>query len=152
MKLGKYLFVPWLSLVVYAILSIYSGPAGIVPYRSLLKEREKILENLEKLQFENIKLEGTMHALRSDPETVRIKARELGYGEPDERFVRIVGLPGGRPGVLRPGVIRTAIHPPAVSDKAHRIIVFCTGLLLFGIFLAGDLCSPRSTRPSAGRM
>jgi len=151
MKLGKYLLIPWVTLAMYTVLSVYSGPVGILSYRALLKEREKILENLEKLQFENEKLEGTMYALRSDSETIRIRARELGYGEPGERFVRIVGLPGGRPSVLRPGMIRGAIRPPDVSGKAHRIITLCTGLLLFGLFLAGDLCltkDDRRRRPS----
>jgi len=146
MKLGKYLLVPWVTLAVYTVLSVYSGPVGVVPYQALVKEREKILENLEKLQFENQKLEGTMYALRSDSETIRIRARELGYGEPDERFVRIVGLPGGRPSALRPGMIRSAIRPPDVPGKAHRIITLCTGLLLFGLFLAGDLCLEKTSR------
>jgi len=146
MKLGKYLLVPWITLAIYTALSVYSGPVGIIPYRTLLKEREKIQENLEKLKLENQKFEGTMHALRTDAETIRIRARELGYGEPGERFVRIVGLPGGRPNALRPGMIRSAIRPPAVSSKAHRIITFCTGLLLLGLFLAGDICLSKADR------
>jgi len=149
MKLGKYLLVPWVTLAMYTVLSVYSGPVGVLPYRALLKEREKILENLEKLQLENEKLEGTMYALRSDSETIRIRARELGYGEPGERFVRIVGLPGGRPSALRPGMIRSAISPPDVAGKAHRIITLCTGLLLFGLLLAGDLCLEKTSRKGA---
>jgi hypothetical protein len=34
MKLGKYLFVPWITLVVYTILSMYHGSAGIISYRA----------------------------------------------------------------------------------------------------------------------
>jgi cell division protein FtsB len=138
MKLGKYLLIPWVMLAVYTILSMYNGPAGIVSYRALLIEREKIQENLEKLKIVNRELKGTMTALRSDAETIRIKARELGYGEQNERFVRIVGLPGGRPSNLRPGMIRTAILPTPVSVNAYKIVVLCTGLLLLGLFLVGD--------------
>jgi len=140
MKLGKYLLIPWIMLAVYTILSIYNGPAGIVSYRALLAEREKILENLEKLQLANQELEGTLTALHTDAETIRVKARELGYGEQNERFIRIVGLPGGRPSNLRPGMIRSAILPAPVSVSAHRIITLCTGLLLLGLFFAVDLC------------
>jgi len=140
MKLRKYLFIPWVMLAVYTILSVYNGTAGIVSYRALLAEREKIRENLEKLQLVNQELEGTLTALHSDTETIRVKARELGYGEQNERFVRIVGLPGGRPNNLRPGMIRTAILPAPVSVGAHRVITLCAGLLLFGLFLAADLC------------
>jgi hypothetical protein len=126
--------------VVYTILSMYHGSAGIISYRAWLAEQEKIKENLGNLQLVNQKLEGTRNALLYDAETVSIRARELGYGSNNERFVRIVGLPGGRPGAFRPGMIRTAIRPAPVSAKAHRIITFCTGLLFFGLFLAGDLC------------
>jgi cell division protein FtsB len=151
MKLGKYLLIPWIMLAVYTILSVYYGSSGIVSYRALLIEREKIQENLEKLQLVNQELEGTLTALHSDAETIRIKARELGYGEQNERFIRIVGLPGGRPSNLRPGMIRTAILPAPVSDGAHRIIALCTGLLLLGLFLAVDFClfSPGFRRNSS---
>ena len=142
MKLSKYLLAPWFSLAVYTILSIYNGPAGLVPYRELLTEREKILENLDKLNMINQELEGTMDALLYDPETIRIKARELGYGTYDERFIRIVGLPGNRPSELKPGTIRTAIQPLS-SGSAHRLISICMGILLFSLFLAGDLLTKR---------
>jgi cell division protein FtsB len=138
MKFGKYLLVPWFTLAAYTVLSVYFGTAGLVPYRVLLSERQKILENLDKLQTINRELEGTMDALRYDSEMIRIKARELGYGERGERFVRIVGLPGGRPSELRPGTARTAVQP-LPSGKSYRTISFCLGLLLFAMFLAGDL-------------
>jgi cell division protein FtsB len=138
MKIGKYLLVPWFSLVVYTILLVYNGPGGIVPYRELQAERQRILENLDKLQVINLELEGTMEALRHDPEAIRIRARELGYGENNERFVRIVGLPGGRYTEMKPGMIRTAVLP-IPSGNAYRLISFCLGLILFSLFLAGDL-------------
>jgi len=137
MKLGKYLLVPWFSLVIYTVLSVYNGAAGFVSYRELLGERQKILENLDKLNIINQELEGTMDALLYDPETIRVKARELGYGDFDERFIRIVGLPGNRPKELKPGMIRTAVQPPP-SGKAYRLISLCMGLLLFSLFIAVD--------------
>jgi cell division protein FtsB len=138
MKLGKYLLVPWFSLVIYTVLTVYNGPGGVVPYRELQAERQKILENLDKLQQINLELEGAKDALHHDPETIRIRARELGYGENNERFVRIVGLPGSRYTEMKPGMIRTAVLP-IPSGKAHRLVSFCLGIILFSLFLAGDL-------------
>ena len=138
MKLGKYLLVPWFSLAVYTVLSMYNGPAGIVPYRELLGEREKILENLDRLHGINRELEGTIDALLYDPETIRVRARELGYGETNERFIRIVGLPGGRHSEIKPGTIRTFVQP-VPTGKDYRLISFCLGLILFSLFLAGDI-------------
>ncbi|MDR2314293.1 MAG: septum formation initiator family protein [Spirochaetaceae bacterium] len=144
MKFGKYLLVPWLILAVYTILSLYNGVSGVVPYRELLWERRKILENLDKLQMTNGQLEGIMDALLYDSETIRIKARELGYGERDERFIRIVGLSGVRRSELRPGAIRTAGQPPHGSVKAYRIFACCTGLILLALFVSWDILQHRS--------
>ena len=138
MKLYKYFLVPWFSLAIYTFLSIYNGPAGIVSYRELMAERYKILENLDKLHTINRELEGTMDALLYDAETIQVKARELGYGENEERFIRIVGLPGGRPSELKPGMIRTAIIPAAFG-KSYRLISICLGLILFSAFIALDV-------------
>jgi cell division protein FtsB len=138
MNAGKYLLVPWLMLAVYTLLSVLNGAGGIDPYRELLREREKTLENLDRLQSINRELEGTMDALLYDPETIRVKARELGYGEADERFVRIVGLPGARHGEMRPGMVRTAAQPSHASPGVYRFIACCAGLLLLGFFLFWD--------------
>ncbi|MDR2073479.1 MAG: septum formation initiator family protein [Spirochaetaceae bacterium] len=143
MKFGKYLFVPWLILAVYTVLSLYNGVSGVVPYRELLWERRKILENLDKLQMTNKQLEGIMDALLYDSETIRIKARELGYGERDERFIRIVGLPGVRRSELRPGTIRTAAQPRHGSVKAYRLFACCTGLILLALFVSWDVLQQR---------
>ena len=143
MKFSKYLLAPWLSLAVYTVLSVYNGPAGFVSYRELLAEKQKILENLDKLNITNQELEGTLDALFYDAETIRIKARELGYGEPNERFIRIVGLPGNRSSELKPGMIRTAVQP-ILSGKSHSLVSICMGLLLFSLFFAMDFLTERS--------
>jgi hypothetical protein len=152
MKLGKYLFVPWLTLAVYTAASMYNGAAGVGPYRDLLQERDKMLENLERLQFINQQMEGTMDALLYDSETIRIKARELGYGAAEDRFVRIVGLPGVRHSDLKPGIIRTASQPLYASDKAYRLMSLCIGLLLFSLFLAGDILRKKDPEPEIRRV
>ena len=142
MKFAKYLLIPWFSLALYTIFSVYSGPAGIVPYQELLIEREKVLENLAQIQIINMELRGTMDALLHDPETIQIKARELGYGVSGENFIRIVGVPGVRSAELRPGMIRTAVLPQNNTKTgwpAHRTIALCAGLVLLSLFLIKDL-------------
>jgi cell division protein FtsB len=146
MKAGKYLLVPWLMLAVYTTLSLFNGAGGVDPYRELLGEREKILENLDRLQSINEELEGAMDALLYDSETIRVKARELGYGEADERFVRIVGLPGVRHSEIKPGTVRPASQPSFVSAVVYRFIACCAGLLLLGFFLFRDVVLHRNER------
>ena len=142
MRLGKYLLIPWCMLAVYTVLSLHYGTAGLVSYRELLREKQKVLENLDKLQTINMELEGSLDALLYDSETIRIGARELGYGEAGERFVRIVGLPGGRPKELRPGIIRTAVQP-LPSGYSNRTVSLCVGLVLLILFCAGDMLAKR---------
>jgi cell division protein FtsB len=148
MKFQKYLLVPWFAVCVYALSSMISGAAGLKSYHKLLGERERIYENLEELERVNQELEGTMDALRFDPETVRVHARELGYGEDEEHFVRIVGLPAVRYQELKPGSVEKAVHPEAVSDTPLRMLAAALGLVLLFVFLAKDMLNSARGRTS----
>ncbi|MDR1507991.1 MAG: septum formation initiator family protein [Treponema sp.] len=148
MRFRKYLLVPWIAITIYAICSLFTGAAGIGSYRELLEEREMIYGNLADLEDLNRELEGTMDALLYDSETIKIRARELGYGEEPERFVRIVGLPGVRYREIEAGEVKTAKKPSYVSDKPLRVISVLAGLVLFLVFLTGDLLNgSAATRP-----
>jgi cell division protein FtsB len=148
MRFRKYLLVPWTAIAIYALLSLFTGAAGIGSYRDLLEEREKVFENLEDLEALNRELEGTMDALLYDAETIRIRARELGYGEETERFVRVVGLPGVRYRETAVGSVKIAVKPPYTPDKALRIVSALAGLAVFLVFFTRDLFSgSAATRP-----
>ncbi|MDR0599813.1 MAG: septum formation initiator family protein [Treponema sp.] len=143
MRLLKYLFVPWIAVAVYSFVSVYHGTTGIAAYRALLREREKIRENIEDLRVVNKELEGTMDALLYDSETIRVKARELGYGEEGERFARIAGVPGVRREELNPGTVRTAARPLEGSGVTPKLASWCAALALFAVFLAWDVLHRR---------
>jgi cell division protein FtsB len=149
MRLRKYLLVPWLAVTVYALSSLFVGSAGLKPYQKLLAERDKVYENLEELERLNQELEGTMDALRYDSETVRVRAREMGYGGDNEHFVRIVGLPAVRYREIKPGAVQKAVRPEAVPDTPLRIVAGVAGLILFLLFLAKDMLDDdsRNIRP-----
>jgi hypothetical protein len=139
MKRWKYLLVPWTIIACYALFSMAAGAAGIGPYRELRVEREKILENLEELEGINQELEGTMDALLYDSGVIKVRARELGYGEELERFVRIVGLPAVRYREISPGTVQTAEKPSFVPDTSLRIASVCVGMALFLAFVIRDM-------------
>ncbi|MDR0586016.1 MAG: septum formation initiator family protein [Treponema sp.] len=148
MRFRKYLLVPWTAIAIYALSSLFAGAAGIGSYRDLLEEKERIFENLEDLETLNQELEGTMDALLYDSETIRIRARELGYGEETERFVRIVGLPGARYRETTAGIVKTAAKPSYIPDRVLRIVSVLAGLTIFLVFFTRDLFSGSSaTRP-----
>jgi cell division protein FtsB len=139
MKFWKYLFVPWIIVACYALSSMVMGAAGIGPYRELRVEREKILDNLEELENINQELEGTMDALLYDSGAIKVRARELGYGEDMERFVRIVGLPAVRYRETSPGTVKNAEKPSFIPDTPLRIASVCAGLGLFLAFFIRDM-------------
>jgi hypothetical protein len=122
-------------------------PASWAWYWKLEAERDKQRANLESLRQINQELEGAMDALRYDPDTIMVYARELGYGLEDERFVRIVGLGDGRKQRVFPGRVVVPLKPDSVPDKTLRFIAGCAVLgVLLCLGLSGFL--RRRSRPS----
>jgi hypothetical protein len=84
-------------------------------------------------------LAGSADALLYDPETIRIRARELGYGEKNERFIRIVGLPSVRNRKIHPGTVKIAERPPYIPDFNLRITAIFAGLAVFFLLFVPDV-------------
>ncbi|MDR2070094.1 MAG: septum formation initiator family protein [Treponema sp.] len=141
----KYLIPVWLSIVVYAGLSLFSGAVGFLAYDQLVRERDRQQQNLEALQELNRKLKGDTDALLYDSDTIAAYARELGYGRSEERFVRIVGLSNRRKQNHDPGQIISAAKPQFMAESDIRFIAFACGLGLFSCILALDLLRTRRT-------
>jgi cell division protein FtsB len=146
MRLRKYLLVPWLAISIYALSSLFTGAAGMGSYRKLLAERDMIFENMEDLEALNQELEGTMDALLYDSETIKVRARELGYGDETERFVRIAGLSSVRYRETSAGTVKTAAKPSYIPDKVLRIVSVLAGLAVLLVFFARDLFSASNFR------
>jgi cell division protein FtsB len=124
----------WVALFAFTALSFYAGPAGVSARRQLAAEREKQEENIRALQRINRQLTGEKDALASDPQTLHARARELGYGAPDERFVRIVGLSRPVRPVYEAGQTAAVRMPDYLPSPAIRLIAMLAGSLVF-IFL-----------------
>jgi cell division protein FtsB len=122
----------WAAVLVYSIFSFLSGPKGLFAYNQLLAEYETQLENLEELGRLNKELKNTTNSLYYDEDTLAVYARQLGYSRENERFVRIVGLPG-KPAerVISAGKIYYPAEPSYVSDRIIKITAFSVGLIVF---------------------
>jgi cell division protein FtsB len=130
MKLRKYLLALWLSIAVYSAASFTLGPMGIFAYRRANGDLERLKTNMEELKAVNRGLEGTMDALRYDSDTIRVYARELGYGDPEERFIRIVGLPGASKKRVAAGQLLLYTKPAMIGDRTLRILALASGVLV----------------------
>ncbi|MCL2210600.1 MAG: septum formation initiator family protein [Treponema sp.] len=144
MRFSKYLIGLWAAVIVYALFSFLSGPAGLSAYNYLLAEKERQLDNIGHLGFINEDLDRTRNNLLYDQDTLLIHARQMGYGQEDERFIRIVGLGSPKVTQTSAGNIYIASEPDFISDKIIKITALCAGLLIFTFLLMLEIIEKRS--------
>jgi cell division protein FtsB len=131
MKVLKYLAALWAAAAVYTVLSLLYGAMGFSAYEQLLSGRDLQWANLNKLGAINAELENAQNNLLYDQETIKMYARSLGYGQADDRFVRIVGLGSLKNPYTTAG---EAVSVPVIGFIPDRTIKLCalfTGLAVF---------------------
>jgi cell division protein FtsB len=139
MRVVKYLLALWVAVAVYAGMSILAGAQGISAYDELLEERKKQETNMETLRRINTELENKKNALLYDHDTIRVYARNLGFGAKNEKFVRVVGLGQARKALLLPGEIVSAETPRSIDNKTIRFISIFAALAVFIALLIQDV-------------
>jgi cell division protein FtsB len=128
MRFLKYLLAVWITLATYTVSSFFLGSTGTYAYGQLAAERNKQRTNIEALRTINQELEGTLNSLKYDSDTIRMYARELGYGQADETFVRIVGLGGAKKQRTTAGQIAIPRTPSCIPDRILWFFAFCVGI------------------------
>ncbi|MDR2602092.1 MAG: septum formation initiator family protein [Spirochaetaceae bacterium] len=140
MRTLKYIIPIWLSLVFYAVAAFVAGPSGVNAYRQLEEEKEKQEKNINVLKQTSLALEGEKEALIYDEDTISVYARNLGYGESGERFVRIVGLGGTlKQPAKQAGEVYAYNEPLYKDDKTIRIIALAIGAAALFIIALADV-------------
>jgi hypothetical protein len=131
MGILKYLLALWTTIAVYTIFSLLGGPKGISAYNHLLSEQALQRANLRELGIINEELERTRDSFLHDHDTLLVHARQMGYGNADERFVRIVGLGKIQSTPAVTGLVYIAQKQEFISDKIFKIAALTAGLLVF---------------------
>lgn len=144
MRCFKYLIGIWTAIAVYSLFSLLSGPRGISAYNQLLSERDMQWSNIKELAFLNEELERAQKNLIYDQDTLLIHARQIGYAEEDEQFIRIVGLTSSKNTFMTTGKIYFTGNPDYISDKIIKIAALCFGLLVFTFFLSLEFIESKS--------
>ena len=144
MRAFKYLIGVWAAIVVYVFFSLISGPRGLSAYNQLLTERGRQQTNLEDLGTVNAELEKTTNSLLYDKDTILVHARQLGYGQEDERYIRIVGLGGINTPPATAGKVYFAAVPDFLSDKVIKITALCAGLMVFAFLFLLELIGDKT--------
>ena len=93
MRFWRIVFSLYAGVVISFLLLLVFGDAGTREYRKLLAYHQRLEENIEELRSINLALEEELESLATDPEKVRLLAREMGYFAPEDGVVHVVGLP-----------------------------------------------------------
>ena len=131
MRILKYLIGIWTAVAVYVLFSFFSGPKGLSSYKELLSEREMQWSNVEELRKINEELGKVKNNLLYDYDTILVHARQLSYGQEDERFIRIVGLGNYKYTAAVTGKVYFTSKPGFMADRTIKIVSLCAGLLVF---------------------
>ncbi len=91
MKIFRLILYLSLGFICSSLLIFLFGNRGIQEYKALLEYRELLEKNIQDLKAINGKLLEDLYTLKSDPESIALKARELGYFREDERVIRVEG-------------------------------------------------------------
>jgi len=144
MRILKYLIGVWTAIAVYTLFSFLGGPKGISAYNYLLAERDRQLDNIKDLGNINEELERTRNNLLYDYDTLLVQARQMGYGQEGERFVRIVGLGNIKNTPSFVGNVYIAQEPEVISDKSLKIAAISCGFLVFAFLFMLELIESKS--------
>jgi cell division protein FtsB len=139
MSVFKCLTAVWVSVIIYAILSAFFGASGFSAYEAVFTEKERLADNLEDLQEINQQLNGSFAALQYDSDTIAVYARELGYGAPNEHFIRISGLPSVIKKSVSAGQQILPVFPTFIPDKIIHITSIVGGLFTLLLFIVFDM-------------
>jgi hypothetical protein len=144
MRILKYLIGIWTAVAVYTLFSFLGGPNGLSAYNYLLSEKERQMDNIRDLGILNEELERTQNSLLYDYDTLLVHARQMGYGQENERFVRIVGLGNVKNTPSKIGNVYSAQTPEFISDKSIKIGALFAGLLVFAFLFMLEFIETRT--------
>ena len=139
MRLLRPVLCVYLGLVLSIAYTTVFGPLGVRERIELERSERALEENLAALERINKELTEELRSLSSDPETVALLARDLGYYKPGEHRVALEGLPQRGEGRTI-GQLVTAADTAAAREGTLRIALLVLPLAAYAFLrLAGRL-------------
>jgi cell division protein FtsB len=143
MRFLRYLFAFWTAFAVYSLFTFAHGPGSLQVQKQLEDEIVRLSENLDELGLTNRKFLNTAAGLETDPETLAVYARQLGYGRTGEKFIRIIGMENTVNPEMFPGRVLQASEPEFVPDVKIKFLALAFALAVLFFFIAVDFLSLR---------
>ncbi len=121
----------WLTMAVFFILTLVSGPDGMNSYRKLEEYKVSLEDNIERLDSINTGLKKESQRLMTDSDEIQVKARELGYFAPDEGMILVKGYSNDSRTLYSMGLLLSSDYRQKDNSPAFRISALITGMLFF---------------------
>ena len=125
----------WAAISIYCLLSLFYGATGICAFNELISNRDFQKENIRKLGQINTELKNYQNSLLFDIDTINVFAHKLGFGNSNEKYIRIVGLSGINNAAFSAGEIVKTPLPVFINDKIIKICALISGIITFLIML-----------------
>ena len=125
-------------ILVYSFFSFFLGQNGIYMRKNLQSEQARLAENNEVLKTTHKNYLATRDSLLNDADAISVYARQLGYSNGNEEFIRIMGLGIASKTELPAGQVFYAVTPQYVSDSTIKVVSLVLGLLLLMVFIIND--------------
>jgi len=129
------MLVPWTVLFVYSFFSFIFGQYGLYARKHLESEHVRLLENQIKLENDNRDILNAKNNLMHDPDALSVYTRQLGYGETDEKFIRILGLNVAVNTTIPAKQVFYAVDRDYIHDSIIKVISACFGLAVLVLFV-----------------
>ena len=127
----------YLGFAAYCLVVLVFGKTGIVATSELRSYHSRLEANLSNLENINTQLGDHFDALRSNPVTIRLEARKLGYLEPGEKTIQVSGY-SPKPNSFAVGSLASEKKHAVTSDTVSRIVglvVAVVAFILIGVFV-----------------
>ncbi len=120
----------YLGFFVYCLATLFFGRTGIVATQDLLRYKADLERNLASLESLNSHLGSELVSLQSDPGTIRLEARQLGYYPSNALPVHVEGYaPAENLYAVGSLVVeRRHVYP---SDRLFRLLGVGSALLCY---------------------
>ncbi len=92
MRLLRIVLSLYVGMISVLVLLFFFGTAGIGKYDDLYRYKQSLEENILELKKINASLNQEFKSLGTDPEKIKLLARELGYFAAEDRVIRVEGF------------------------------------------------------------
>lgn len=137
MKLSHILYAIYFCIISSSFLLFFFGEKGLFAYQHLNEYEIALLKNITALQERNKDLANKLQWIKTDPEAVKLLARELGLYQKGESIIRIENYNNSE-NYYELGKIIKFNNIIMIKDNTLRLISLILSLIMLILFIIID--------------